>query len=117
MNYDFFANKQDKISVLDFIFTATELQVFEHYSSYGQKINQYKSTAEIITAFDLEKGRQSAVTFNLWAPDFGGKVRFHRVELNPKYCGGHTYRYATEGWGGCNFILVGWRETFYFIPI
>src|ERR1017187_9165638 len=107
MNYDFFANKQDKISVVDFIFNATELQVFDHYSPYGQEINQYKSTAEIITRFDLEKGRQSAVAFNLWAPDFGAKARFQRVELNPKYCNGHTYRYVTEGWGLIQLYLGG----------
>jgi hypothetical protein len=99
MNYDFFANKQDKITVLDFIFNSTELQVFDHYSPFGQEISQYKSTAEIISHFELEKGRQSAVTFNLWAHNFGGKARYQRVKLNPKYCNGHTYRYATEGWG------------------
>ena len=84
MNYDFFANKQDKIEVLDFIFNATELQVFDLGSPYGKEINQYKSTTEIISHLELEKGRQSAVALNLWAPDFGGKILFRRVELNTK---------------------------------
>jgi hypothetical protein len=107
MNYDFFANKQDKISVLEFIFNATELQVFDLGSPYGKEINQYKSTDEIISQFDLEKGRQFAVSLNLWAPGFGGKVIFKRVELNPKYCNGHTYRYSTEGWGLIQLHLGG----------
>jgi hypothetical protein len=114
MNYDFFANKGDKISVLDFIFNTTELQVFDHYSPYGQEVSQYKSTAEIISRFELEKGRQSAVAFNLWAPEFGGKARFQRVELNPKYCNGHTYRYATEGWGLIQLYLGGLEENILF---
>ena len=24
---------------------------------------------------------------------------FRRIELNPKYCNGHTSRYSTDGWG------------------
>jgi len=114
MNYDFFASKQDKISVLEFIFNATDLQIFDHYSPYGQEINQYKSTAEITTHFDLEIGRQSAVALNLWAPHFGGKVRFQRVELNPKYCNGYTYRYGTAGWGLIHLYLGGLEENILF---
>jgi hypothetical protein len=107
MNYNFFADKGDKINVLDFIFQATALQVFDHYSAHEQEIRQYKSTAEIASHFELEKGGQFAVTFQLWAPDFGGQARFQRVELNPKYCKGHTYRYATEGWGLIQLYLGG----------
>jgi hypothetical protein len=114
MNYDFFANRGDKINVFDLIFTAMELQVFDHYSPYGQEINQYKSTAEIISHFELEKGRQSAVTLNLWSPGFGGKVRFKWVELDPKYCDGNTYSYATEGWGLIQLYLGGLEENILF---
>jgi hypothetical protein len=114
MNYDFFANKQDKISVLDFIFNTTELQVFDLSSPYGEEINQYKSTAEIISRIELERGRQSAVALNLWAPDFGGKVLFRRVELNPKYCKGNTFRYATEGWGLIQLYFGGLEDNILF---
>ena len=111
MTYDFFADKGDKTSVLDFIFRETVLQVFDHYSSYGQEISQYKSTVEISRRFDLEKGRPSSVVFNLWAPDFGGLVQFQRVALNPKYCNGSTFRYATRGWGLIQLHFGGLNEN------
>ncbi len=31
--------------------------------------------------------------------NFGGKVVFQKVNLNPKYCAGHSFRYRTAGWG------------------
>ena len=36
MTYDFFANKADKINILDFIFKNTDLKVFDLASPFGQ---------------------------------------------------------------------------------
>lgn len=114
MNYDFFANKSDKIKVFDLIFNYTELQVFDLGSPYGQEINQYKSTAEIANRFDLENGRDSATTLNLWAPNFDGSILFRKVELDPKRCNGYTYRYRSEGWGLIQLYLGGITDNILF---
>lgn len=107
MTYDFYADKGDKIEILNFIFSETDLQVFDKDSAFGQEINQYKSTESIVSKFDLEKGGQFAVTFQLWSPRFIGDINFRRVNLNPKYCNGHTFRYSTEGWGMIQLYFGG----------
>ena len=99
MTYDFFASKSDKINLLDFIFKETDLKVFDLASPYGQEICEYKSTDEIVSKFDLENGGQSSQTFQLWTQRFGGEILFRKIELDPKYCHGYTFRYSTEGWG------------------
>ena len=98
MNYDFFANKADKLEILDFIFKETDLLVYDLGSQYGQEICQYKASDEISLKFDLEID-EFGTTFQLWTPRHKGKPIFRKVDLDPKRCNGHTFRYATEGWG------------------
>lgn len=107
MNYDFYASKADKLKVLEFIFNETDLQIFDLSSSYGQEICQYKSIEEISTKFDMNNGNQFAMTFKMWSPSFKGEITFRKVDLNPKSCNGHTFRYATEGWGLINLYFGG----------
>ena len=114
MTYDFFAIKTDKINLLDFIFKDTDLKVFDLASAFGQNISEYKSTDEIVSKFDLEKGGQSSQTFQLWTPRFGGEVLFRKVELNPKYCNGHTFRYSTDGWGLIQLYFGGQKDNVLF---
>jgi hypothetical protein len=99
MTYDFLADKQTKIDILEFIFRDTDLRVFDLGSSYGQEICEYKSVDEVTKKFDLVNGDKFAVTFQLWSPRFKGDVLFRKVTLDPKYCNGHTFRYSTDGWG------------------
>lgn len=99
MTYDFFAAETDKIDLLNFIFEETDLQIFELSSPYGQNINEYKSVNEITTKFDLQTGGKFALTFQMWSPRFKSEPVFRKVDLNPRYCQGHTFRYTTEGWG------------------
>ena len=99
MNYDFFANASDKKNILDFIFKETNLRVFDLYSAYGQDITEYKSSQEIISKFNLDTENHLPATFNLWSDDFGGEVLFRRIELDPKSCEGHAFRFSTNGWG------------------
>jgi hypothetical protein len=111
MTYDFFADKDDKIQLLDFIFTQTDLQVFDSYSPGGQEIVEYKSTADIVAAFDLKSGGQFAITFQLWTPRFKGDLVFRKIDLNPKYSSGDTFRYATNGWGLIQLYFGGLKDN------
>ncbi len=99
MTYDFFADESDKIDFLNYIFNETDLQIYDLSSEFDEEICRYKNIEEIITKFDLKNGEKFSMTFQLWSPRFKGNVDFRKVELNPKYCKGHTFRYATEGWG------------------
>jgi hypothetical protein len=107
MTYDFYADKTDKLSVLDFIFNQTDLQVFDLASPYGQEICEYKSSQEISVKFDLVNGDKFAITFQLWTPRHKGKPVFRKVDLDPKRCNGHAFRYSTDGWGMIQLYFGG----------
>ncbi|MCU0348374.1 MAG: hypothetical protein MUC59_15650, partial [Saprospiraceae bacterium] len=62
MNYDFFADKADKMEILEFIFKETDLHVYDLSSPYGQEICQYKTVDQISSKFDLENGDKFALT-------------------------------------------------------
>jgi len=97
MTYDFFAATKDKAAILNYIFEETDLQIFDLSSPYGQQVKQYKSTAEISSCFDLEN--TAGIYFQLWSPEFKAKPQFQKIDLNPQYCNGHTFRFETRGWG------------------
>ena len=114
MNYDFFADKSDKINLLDFIFKETDLKVFDLGSLAGQEITEYKNSAEIESKFDLENGGNLSQTFQLWTPRFSNNIIFRKVKLNPRYCNGHTYRYSTDGWGLIQLYFGGQKDNILF---
>lgn len=111
MRYDFYADQTDKLTILDFIFNETDLQVFDLFSPYGQNISQYKSSKEVTAKFDLVNGDKFAVTFQLWTPRHKGKPVFKKVDLDPKRCNGHTFRYSTDGWGMIQLYFGGVKNN------
>lgn len=111
MNYNFFADKQDKLEILDFIFKDTDLHVYDLGSPYGQEICQYKTVDEISSKFDLDNGDKFAVTFQLWTPRHKGKLLFRKIDLDPKHCNGHTFRYSTDGWGLIQLYFGGLKNN------
>lgn len=96
MQYNFFACRQDKIDVLDYLLRETDLQIFDSYSPYGQEVRQFRTLDEISEAFDWEK---EIVTLKLWSPSFKGHYKFRKINLNPRSCNGYEFRYCIEGWG------------------
>ncbi|WP_294079919.1 hypothetical protein [Proteiniphilum sp. UBA5384] len=111
MDYDFFADKADKLEILEFIFKETDLLVYDSGSAYGQEICQYKTVDEIYSKFDLDNGGKFAVTFQLWTPRHKGKPLFRKIDLDPKYCNGHTFRYSTDGWGLIQLYFGGLKDN------
>jgi hypothetical protein len=110
MTYDFFAGESDKIEILKFIFNETDLQIFDLYSALDQEMEEYRSLKEITNKFDLINGDKFACTFHLWSPMFDGEVIFRRIDLDPKRCNGHTFRYATDGWGLIQLYFGGSKD-------
>jgi hypothetical protein len=111
MTYDFFADKADKLEILDFIFKDTDLHVYDLGSPYGQEICQYKTVDEIFSKFDLDNGDKFATTFQLWTPRHKGKPLFRKIDLDPKHCNGHTFRYSTDGWGLIQLYFGGLKNN------
>lgn len=107
MNYNFYAGKNDKLDVLEFIFKKTDLHVYDLGSAYSKEISEYKTAEEVASKFDLTNGDKFAITFQLWSPKHEGKPIFRRIELDPTRCNGHSFRYSTEGWGMIQLYFGG----------
>lgn len=111
MTYDFFANKTDKLEILDFIFKETDLKIYDLGSPYGLEICEYNSVNDIDSKFDLDNGDKFAMTFQLWTPRHKGKPVFRKINLDPKHCNGHTFRYSTDGWGLIQLYFGGLKNN------
>jgi hypothetical protein len=111
MTYNFFANKADKLEILEFIFKETDLHVYDLSSEYEKEVCEYKTVDEISSKFDLDNGNKFEVTFQLWSPRHKGKAIFRKIELDPKRCNGNTFRYSTDGWGLIQLYFGGLKNN------
>ncbi|MBS0203810.1 MAG: hypothetical protein JSS49_12975 [Planctomycetes bacterium] len=50
---DFFAAETDQRAVLEFLFSSTDVRVFEAYSEFGADLREFHSTDELAQAFPL----------------------------------------------------------------
>ena len=99
MNYDFYADENDIVEILNYIFSETDLMLYELASKYGQDAKSFKETNEVLKNYNFFSSNESSETFQLWTPRFEGDLVIRKIELDPRRCQGHTYRYSTEGWG------------------
>jgi len=110
MVYNFWADAGDTVSIFEWVF-ADGLQVYDLTSNLGENVRGFKAVDDLAKSFDLSAERKSQLTFQLWSPRHGGKPIFRKVSLDPIYCDGHTFRYATEGYGMIQLYLGGIRRN------
>jgi hypothetical protein len=109
-NLDFFAAEADQGAVLDFLFSSTDVRVFESYSEYGAELREFRSTDELAAAFPLgtdPHGNGHAVLLQLWSPSVMSDLIIRRFALDPAHCEGHTFRHCIEGGGLMQLYLGG----------
>jgi hypothetical protein len=99
MNYRFYAHQKDFEEVFRFIFEELGLSVFQSYSVFGQPLKEYRTVEEVIS----EIAKYPKTQFVLWKKDFGFDYMISKLDLNPKYCNGYTFRYRIDGWGLIHF--------------
>ncbi len=102
VNLDFFAAEADQRAVLDFLFSSTDVRVFESYSEPDAELREFPSTDELAAAFPLgtdPHGNGHAITLQLWSPSVMRDLSIRRFKLNPVHCTGHTFRHNIEGGG------------------
>ena len=57
MTYDFYADENDIAKILDYIFSKTDLILYELASKYGQEIKFYRETAEVLKNNNFSLGK------------------------------------------------------------
>jgi hypothetical protein len=97
---NFFAAETDQKAVTDFLFSATDVRVFESYSKPDEELREFHSTDELVAAFPLgtdQFGNGTAVLLQLWSPSVMDELKITRFALDPAACDGHTFRYCIDG--------------------
>jgi hypothetical protein len=102
VNLDFFAAEADQRAVLEFLFSSTDVRVFESYSEYDADLREFRSTEEIATTFPLgtdPHGNGGVILLRLWSPSVLRDLTIERFALQPEHCDGHTFRHRIDGGG------------------
>ena len=77
-NLDFYAVREDMINLLEFIYAETDCRVFESYSKFDQNLQEFASTEQLLSAYDIGQdphGNGYAVLLQLWSPESAGDER------------------------------------------
>jgi hypothetical protein len=101
-NMDFFAAEHDQRSVLDFLFSSTDVRVFESYSKFDAELREFRSVDELAAAFPLgtdHHGNGHALLLQLWSPSVMRDLIITRFDVDPAACNGHKFRCCIDGGG------------------
>ncbi|MBS0583838.1 MAG: hypothetical protein JSS42_12130 [Proteobacteria bacterium] len=112
-NLDFFALEADQKTVFDFLFSSTDVRVFESYSAFGSELREFRSTEKIASSQQLGTdagGSGFALSLQLWSPSVMRDFTITKVKLDPSKCDGHTFRYRIDGGGLIQLYLGGLCE-------
>ena len=99
---DFFAAEHDQRNVLNFLFSSTDVRIFESYSELDAELREFRSVDELAAAFPLgtdQHGKGHALLLKLWSPSVMRDLRITRFEVDPAACNGHTFRCRIDGGG------------------
>jgi hypothetical protein len=108
---NFFAAEADQRAVLDFLFSSTDVRVFESYSEFDAELREFHSIEEMAVAFPLgtdQHGNGHAVLLQLWSPSvMSEELAVKRFTVDPATCNGHTFRHRIDGGGGLMQLYLG----------
>lgn len=92
---------QDSVrEFINFVFGTDRLCAWPHYSNYGQQMHQFASAPALQGAIDdAIRSAKHGFAVALHFPETEGFVASQRIDLDPKSCDGHTFRYRVMGWG------------------
>ena len=111
----FFAAKDDQLAILDFLFRDLGCRILESYSEPDSELREFFSVAELSASLDLGRdkhGNGLAASLIVHDPVSCGPLKIERIALNPKACGGATYRYCAQSNGCINLHLGGVHDRF-----
>lgn len=112
-NCDFYAAGTDHRSILDFLLTRGECDIYELGSRFEQPLHRFRTLRDFETHYgisDWRVGGSQTILLQLYAHGAGGQFFARRTNLNPECCDGATFRYCAEGWGLIQLYLEPPRE-------
>ena len=104
-NLDFYALEAAQRSLFEFLFSETDVVVFELSSNYDCELRRFDSLPALLAAFTL--GRCPTLHFQLWSPSVMTAPVIRRIELKVP---GHSFRYAVNSAGLMQLYLDGQKD-------
>lgn len=105
-NLDFYALAEDLRDLIRFVFSKTDVVIYELSSQFDCEVRQFRSVAELETVVQL--GSYRAGNLQLWSPSVMAQPVIRRITLTG--VPGHTFRFAVEGAGLMQLYLDGIRD-------
>src|SRR5262245_47925204 len=106
-NLDFYALADDLRDIIRFVFSETDVVIYELSSQFDCEVRQFRSLAELEAVLQL--GGYRAGHLQLWSPSVMAQPVIRRITLTG--VPGHTFRYAVEGAGLIQLHLDGIRNN------
>lgn len=100
-NLDFFAARSDVQRLIEYLLSETDVRIFESYSEPEKEIREFRSFDELSLAFDIggdKHGNGSAALLQLFSPSVMNELVIERINLDPKFCDGKTFRFKVSGY-------------------
>lgn len=110
----FFAARADQVALLDYLIDDLGLKVFELNSEPSRNLREFRSSSEADDAVPLgqsPKGEAPVALLQLWSPEVAPQPVPERFELDPRRCGGHTFRHRLSAPGLIQLYLGGLHQT------
>ena len=106
---DFYAVGADSTPILDFVFSQQDWILVESASRDGLPLRRFRSTAEVLEAFDL---RRHPAHLLLHATETRGSISEHVIAYKPELArrSGATGRTDAKGWGLIQLYLAPGSE-------
>jgi hypothetical protein len=107
---DFFAVREDQLEVLRFLFGETDVRVVEHCSKPDSELLEFKSVAEVDSAFSLgddPHGNGLGCLLALWSPSVVSKLEIRRIDFDPSRVKGARFRHEPAGGAIMQLYLGG----------
>jgi hypothetical protein len=103
-------DKNHLFELVEYILSDSKTEFYESDSEMEKEIIRIKSMSEFENYFDngITNGKKH-FGFGIYNPDSKGKFFKTKIELNPKYCNGKTFRYKLDGWA-IIFIQLDFRQ-------
>lgn len=106
MQAKFYVNNKQLHEFLEFIWECGHPQIYQSYSDYDNKILQFKNMDSLIKHLrDKIESKKVNESLCIHYPKTNGYLKKEKIKLKPRYCQGHTFRYAIGGWGAINLHI------------
>ncbi len=97
---------EDISQIINIIFSIGNVKVYEFYSEMEKDLMQFGNANELKSYVqEAVNNDNKLLNFALYYLESNGFYEIVKIDLDPKYCEGKTWRYRVDGWGLIHFQI------------